>query len=236
MTVKVIVFDFDGTIADTYDAFVEIVNRLSGEFGYRPVTETELADYKHLSSRELVKRSEIPLVKIPFILRRVKAELSEKMQHLQPIDGMDSCLHDLKKQGYSLGILTSNAKENVIAFLKNNQLESLFDFIYSGTTLFGKHKVINKVLQERKFSAREMVYVGDETRDIHAARNSHVKIVAVGWGFNSPEILQEHHPDAFAAQPQNLSHILQAWQNPRSTQDKPLAQTAEASRSPKRER
>lgn len=226
MTVKVIVFDFDGTIADTYDAFVEIVNRLSGEFGYRPVSEAELAAYKHLSSRELVKKSEIPLVKIPFILRRVKGELSQKMQHLKPIAGMDTCLHDLTRQGYVLGILTSNAKENVVAFLKNNQLENLFEFIYSGTTLFGKHKVINKVLQDRRLSAQEMVYVGDETRDIHAARNSEVKIVAVGWGFNSPEILQKHRPDAFAAEPQDLVKILQAWQQPLSAKDKPLNKTS----------
>ncbi len=40
-----------------------------------------------------------------------------------------------------------------------------------------------------------MIYVGDETRDITAAQKSQVQVVAVAWGFNSPQILSQFNPD-----------------------------------------
>lgn len=211
MTIKLVVFDFDGTIADTYDAFVEIVNNLAGEFGYKPVDQADLARYKNLSSREIVKQSEIPLIKIPFILRRVKLALRDKIKRLKPCQDIAPFLLKLKENGYSLGIVTSNAQENVLIFLENNGLSSLFDFIYSGNTLFGKHKVIEQVLRNYQLTPAEVVYVGDETRDILAARHSQVKVVAVGWGFNSPEVLIQHHPHAFITHPQELFNVLDGW-------------------------
>jgi phosphoglycolate phosphatase len=211
MTIKLVVFDFDGTIADTYDAFVEIVNNLAGEFGYKPVDQADLARYKNLSSREIVKQSEIPLIKIPFILRRVKLALRDKIKRLKPCQDIAPFLLKLKQNGYSLGIVTSNAQENVLIFLENNGLSSLFDFIYSGNTLFGKHKVIEQVLRNYQLTPAEVVYVGDETRDILAARHSQVKVVAVGWGFNSPEVLIQHHPHAFITHPQELFKVLDGW-------------------------
>lgn len=204
MTIKVIVFDFDGTLADTYHAFIEIGNSLSGEFGYKPVNLEEQQQLKHLSAKDIIKQSEIPLLKVPFILSRIKSELNNKIQELKPIHNIPDSLNKLKGQGYSLGILTSNIQENVIAFLESNDLENLFDFIYSGTTLFGKHKVINKFLAQHQLIPNEVIYVGDETRDIHSAKKSQVKMIAVSWGFNSPEILAEYQPDFLINHPHEL--------------------------------
>jgi len=211
MTITVVVFDFDGTIADTYDAFVEIVNDLADEFGYPPLKQADLVRYKNLSSREIVKQSKIPLLKIPFILRRVKLALRDKIKRLKPCQDITPFLIKLKERGYSLGIITSNAKDNVVTFLENNGLSNLFDFIYSGNTLFGKHKVIEQVLQAYQLAPAEVVYVGDETRDILAARHSQIKVIAVGWGFNSPEVLMQHHPHAFITHPQELFKVLEGW-------------------------
>lgn len=210
MVLKVIIFDFDGTIADTYDTFVEIVNELSGEFGYDPVNEADLERLKHLSSMEIVKEANIPLIKIPFILKRVKTELTKRTNKLTPIEGIEDCLLTLKKQEYQLGIVTSNSKENVTAFLDNNQLIDTFNFIYSGTTLFGKHKVINQVLRNYQLNPNEVMYVGDETRDIQSAKKSKVVMVAVGWGFNSPQALAKYNPDFLIDQPQSLAKIVES--------------------------
>lgn len=208
MAVKVIVFDFDGTLADTYDTFVEIANGLAKEFGYKPVHPEEQEKLKHLSAKDLIKQSEIAPFKIPFVLRRVKSELSHKIQDLQPINEIPDCLKQLKKKGYLLGILTSNIQKNVLLFLKTHHLDELFDFIYSGTSLFGKHKVINQLLKEHKLTPSEVIYVGDETRDIHSAQKSNVKVIAVAWGFNSAEILAKHQPDFLIYHPQELMAVI----------------------------
>ncbi|MGB5768386.1 MAG: HAD-IA family hydrolase [Crocosphaera sp.] len=212
MSLKVIVFDFDGTLADTYDAFVEIANSLSEEFGYKSVDRKEQEQLKHLSARDLIKQSEISPLKIPFVLKRVKSELTHKIKELQPINEIPTCLKKLKNQGYVLGIITSNTENNVLAFLKNNTLEQFFDFIYAGTTLFGKHKIINKLLKEHKLLPNEVIYIGDETRDINSAKKSRVKSIAVTWGFNSAEVLAKHNPDFLANYPHELITILKHYQ------------------------
>ncbi len=208
MTIKVIAFDFDGTIADTHDTFVDIVNRLSDEFGYEPVHGEELERLKKLSSREIIKESKIPFFQIPIILQRIKSELNKEIGNLHPFKGLKNSLIILKERGYILGIVTSNMKSNVVTFLEKNDLDNLFDFVYSGTPLFGKDRVINRLIKLHKLTRENIIYVGDETRDIQAAKKSHIKMIAVSWGFNSPEVLSKHNPDYLIDQPQDLLEIL----------------------------
>ena len=208
MTNKVIVFDFDGTIADTYQAVVDITNSLSSEFGYQPISEEELLLLKNLSSKEIVRRSEISLFKIPFLVRRVQKELGQQIAELSPIKGIESVLLELKHRDYVLGIVTSNAQENVAAFLQKNGLDYLFDFIHSGTNIFGKHRIINELVRKRNLNKTDVIYVGDETRDIRSARKSGIGIIAVGWGFNSQEILAEYKPDFLAVKPTELLEVI----------------------------
>lgn len=208
MTIEAILFDFDGTIADTQQAFFVIVNNLALEFGYPQVNLEELAYLKQLSSAEVIKYSRISPLKIPFILKRIKKELAKTITSLQPYPAIGPCLEELKQQGYLLGIVTSNSKENVIAFLQKNGLAELFAVIHSGTTLFGKNRIINRVLQEHRLPPPAVIYVGDETRDILAARKSHITMISVAWGFNSPAILAEHHPDFLVYHPQELLEVI----------------------------
>lgn len=204
MTVQLIVFDFDGTIADTHSAFVNIVNRLSEQFGYQPIGQAEVERMRHLSSREIVNEAKVPLWKLPFLLRKVTTELGNEIAHVTPIKGIDFALHELKKHGYRLGILTSNSKKNVSFFLDRNNLTDLFDFIDSGTGIFQKDKAIKAVLKRHNLKAQQFIYVGDETRDIEAAKKINVRVVAVSWGFNSPEVLAKYQPDFLVSDPQEL--------------------------------
>ena len=212
MTKKVIMFDFDGTIADTLDAIVSITNRLAVEFGYKQTTQEELAQIQNLNSKEIIKQSGISIFKLPFLLRKVKAELNKEIQRVRPISGIKEALIELKNQGNRLGILTSNSSANVVAFLETNELEDLFDFIYSGKTLFGKSKVINNLLKQENIDPKTAIYVGDETRDIEAARKSHIKAIAVSWGFNSAEVLAKHNPDFLIHQPNQLIEVIGSLQ------------------------
>ncbi|OUL30781.1 carotenoid oxygenase [Nostoc sp. T09] len=208
MTQKVIIFDFDGTIADTVHALVSIANRLALEFDYVQITPQELALLRNLTSREIIKYSGISVLKIPFLLKKVKSELKNKIHEFKPIPGMKEALIELKAHGYKLGIITSNSKDNVTEFLKINDLGSLFDFIYSGVTIFGKTTIINNVLRQKQLKPQEVIYVGDETRDIEASKKANIKVIAVTWGFNSPEVLAKQKPDFLIHHPSELLRVL----------------------------
>lgn len=208
MNQKVIIFDFDGTIADTVDALVVIANRLAVEFGFIQITPEELALLRNLTAREIIKYSGISLFRIPFLVKKVKSELKNKIHEFKPIPGIQEALIELQNQGYRLGIITSNSQENVTEFLKINHLDSLFEFIYSGVTIFGKTTIINNVLRQKQLKLQDVIYVGDETRDVEASKKANIKVIAVTWGFNSPEALAKEKPNFLIDQPSELLGVL----------------------------
>jgi phosphoglycolate phosphatase len=208
MSVKVIIFDFDGTLADTLDAIVNITNRLAKAYGYKATEPEELALIRNMSSREIVKKSKISVFKLPFLLRRIKLELQNDIKHIKPILGIQESLIRLKNEGILLGIITSNSEDNVKAFLEKNDMEDLFSFIYSERTLFSKDKALNKFIKRNNLIPEQVIYVGDETRDIEASKRIDVKVVAVSWGFNSQEALAKHNPDFLISKPSELVDLI----------------------------
>jgi HAD superfamily hydrolase (TIGR01549 family) len=208
---KVIIFDFDGTLADTIDILLSITNRLSAEFGFKSATKEELAQLSNLNSWQILQYSGISIFKFPLLIRRLKAELHSELPHIQLFPGIKEVLLELKKRGFQLGIITSNSRENVLGALEKNGLQDTFTFIYSGST-FGKHKVINKWLRIENIHTEKVVYVGDEIRDIDAAKKTGIKVIAVGWGFNSQEALAAQNPDFLIERPQELIEIMNSWQ------------------------
>jgi phosphoglycolate phosphatase len=208
MSVKVVIFDFDGTLADTLNAIVSISNRLAGEYGYKPTAPEELTQIRNLSSREIVKQSGISLFKLPFLLKRVRADLRNDIQQLNPIVGIKESLIKLQAEGNRLGILTSNSEENVKVFLLKHEMLELFSFIYSETQLFSKHKTLINFIKRNKLNPEDVIYVGDETRDIEAAKKINSKVIAVSWGFNTKEALAKHNPDFLIHQPSELLDVM----------------------------
>jgi phosphoglycolate phosphatase len=208
---KVIIFDFDGTLADTIDILLSITNRLSAEFGFKSATKEELAQLSNLNSWQILQYSGISIFKFPLLIRRLKAELHSQVPHIQLFPGIKEVLLELKKRGFQLGIITSNSRENVLGALEKNGLQDTFTFIYSGST-FGKHKVISKWLRIENIHTEKVVYVGDEIRDIDAAKKTGIKVIAVGWGFNSQEALAAQNPDFLIERPQELIEIMNSWQ------------------------
>lgn len=213
MTVKVIIFDFDGTIADTLEVLVRITNRLAIGFGYQPISQEQLAQIRHLSSREIIKQSGVSIFKFPFLIAKVKGELRNEIKTLKPISGIDLALIDLKNSGYQLWILSSNSQENILEFLEINSLQKIFHSIYTDATIFGKSRVIKKLLKQANLQSEECVYIGDETRDIEAARRSKIKAIAVSWGFNTKEALATQNPDFLLDKPSDIITVIQSLQS-----------------------
>jgi phosphoglycolate phosphatase len=212
MTIKVIFFDFDGTIADTLNTFVNITNRLAVGFGYCPISPEEIAQLKNLSSRQIIKQSGISILKFPLLVSKLKTELSNEIQTVKSFQGIKETLVELRRQVDRIGILSSNSRNNILTFLELNDLQNSFDFIYTEAAIFSKSKVIKKVLKEERIKPEETIYVGDETRDIEAAKRSQVKAIAVTWGFNSKEILAAQNPDFLIHQPSELIDIIKSLQ------------------------
>lgn len=204
---KVLIFDFDGTIADSLDAIVHIMNKLSHHYGYNRITEEKRDQLRHETSQKIMSDFNLSPLRLFFLALRVKRELKREIPHINLIPGMKSALHELKADGYTLGIATSNSKPIVELFLQKHKLDHCFDFIYA-RTVFSKAAILKSIMRKYRLEPARVVYVGDETRDIDAARRAGTGIVSVAWGMNSKEILAHQKPDHLITEPQSLHKVL----------------------------
>jgi phosphoglycolate phosphatase len=141
------------------------------------------------------------------LFKRVKEEFPGEVRNVELFPGVAELLNTLKLQGYRLGIVSSNAEANIRSLLKQNQIEQLFDFVTTAST-FGKGKAIDRMMRQYQCPKSDAIYIGDEIRDIQAARSISIKIVAVGWGFNAPTALIDRNPDLLITKPQALLNAL----------------------------
>lgn len=201
---KTIIFDFDGTIADTLDILVDIYNSIAVKYRCKPIDKSRKNDLRSKGAKEIFKICGVSAIRLPLIAMQIKRELRSDIKSIDLFDGIESALSSVKRAGYNLGIMTSNSESNVSEFLKRRGICNLFDFIYSGSNVFGKDKVIKKLLKEQKISLDSAIYVGDETRDIEAVKKINLPMIAVSWGFNSKEALSKLDPNYIIDSPDQL--------------------------------
>jgi len=204
-----IIFDFDGTIADTFDLALEIYNRIAPEYNSRPAGPEDHELLRTKKPQELLKTYGVSSLKLLTLLLRIRKELSRHIPDIKLVTGMDASLREIRNSGFRMGILTSNSVKNVSTFMTINNLSGLFDFIYSGKSLMGKEKVIRRLLIHEDISADRVIYVGDETRDIEASKHAGIPVVAVSWGLNRRDVLASLSPDQIADEPHELAGCLQ---------------------------
>jgi phosphoglycolate phosphatase len=202
-----LIFDFDGTLADTLSAIVGMVNEHAEEFHFRPLDERDVEEMRGLSNMEIIRRFNIPLVKVPGLLVRSQKELHRRMNEVHLFPGIRELILGLKADGFGLGILTSNSRENVQKLLRERDLD-VFDFIHSESNLFGKNRALHHLMKLHGLKRDEVVYVGDEARDIEACRRIPISIIAVSWGFHRREMLLGRKPDYLVDTPDEIRSIV----------------------------
>ena len=208
MIYKTLVFDFDGTIADTLGETRRIFNRIAPDYGIREVAEHELDGLRHLSLKDLLNHLEIPKRRVPALIARGTGLMRGNITELQLITGMREVLIELRRHVRSFGILTSNATANVDLFLRAHGLRDQFDFISSTSKLTGKAKHLKAIRKTFSLRPEELLYIGDELRDVKASQKAGIPIAAVTWGFNSREALMAAAPDYLFDQPEDFLRLL----------------------------
>ncbi len=204
---KIVLFDFDGTIADTLPVAFEMTNKVIKDFGYQPITQEDFKMLRDMKPLEILTHFKFPMWKLPALLNAVKKELLVHADKIKLFPGIERLLLDLKMEGFELAILTSNLKETVDKFLELHTL-MIFDYIRCEPNIFEKSKLIRNFLKSTKLKPADVVYVGDEVRDIEASRDNKIKVISVGWGFTSPSSLKKAKPDYLAEKPKDIYKIL----------------------------
>jgi phosphoglycolate phosphatase len=202
-----IIFDFDGTIADSFEYVLGFLMDTAGnttKFG-----EAELKELRKMSMRHLAIHVGVPLWKLPFTYFKGRRVMRAHMEHVQPFDGMIDVIRKLHQDGFLLFIASSNSSSNIRMLLRNQGVLSCFRAIRSGAGITGKPALIGQLMVRYRLSRRTTWYVGDEVGDIISSDRAGIRSLPVCWGFADPQRLKQLRPASFAESPTDILRIVE---------------------------
>lgn len=188
---QAIIFDFDGTIADSFPAALHIVHEL---FGQR-LSRDDISRLRGMSIRQVMRELRVPLWHAPFLAAKIRRRMIAQMDQIPIIPGLDATVRRLASR-YALFVLSSNSAANVRTFLRRYEIDPLFKAVYGGVLPWNKARALRRLLRTHSIAPADARYIGDADLDIIAARHAGVRAVAVAWGYSNIHILEQHHPDA----------------------------------------
>jgi len=190
---KTIIFDFDGTIADSSKVFMHGWNQFAEQYGYKKVDESDIRLARKLTLHQCAKRFQFPMLKMPIILPKIYTYYHAHMELVIPYEGIVDMLDALKRAGYTLAILSSNEKRNIEAFLARHNITQ-FDKVLSANKLFGKDRTLKSFMKEARLDPTLIYYIGDELRDLEACKKCAIPFGWVSWGLQGEELIAAHAP------------------------------------------
>lgn len=187
---KTLIFDFDGTLADTFGIAVGLLRRMVKD--PRKTNATGVEHLRSLPAREALHWVGVRWWNLPYILYLGRKEVRAHMGSVEAFPGMTATVQQLHEDGHQLFILSSNSTKNIEIFLKHNKLKTYFDGFWGGKGIFAKAAAIKKVVQENNLKLEDCIYIGDEVRDADAAGQAGIAFIGVTWGYNNHKALQTH--------------------------------------------
>ena len=206
---RLAIFDFDGTLADSFPFFAESFGSLADRHGFRRVTPDEASSLRRLDAREIMARLGLPAWKLPIVARSFVALMRENASRVPLFEGIPETLAALHAAGVSIAIVSSNSRDNVERVLggENARLVSGFE---CGASIFGKRSRLSRVLRRAGVQCADAIYIGDQSTDHDAARAAGITFGAVAWGYGDYDALRERRPDVLFERVSDIAVLLSA--------------------------
>lgn len=207
MTYSLAIFDFDGTLADSFPFFLEAQHRLADKHGFARIKPEEVEDLRRRPVSDLIRNSGLPLWKLPRVASDFRAMMRDHDVPAPLFAGVDTMLATLSARGVRLGLITSNARDNAERTLGTENFRR-FDDVDCGMSMLGKRPRIRAMVRKAGLKPAQAIYIGDQDSDAEAARGEGVAFGAVGWGYAAPEILRAAGPQHEFARIEDITALL----------------------------
>lgn len=202
-----LIFDFDGTLVDSFSCALTVFNGLAAEHGFRQIAPEDIVSLRHMDSKTWLHHYQIPFYKLPIILHQATQHMQRDILTLQPFTDIPHILAQLHAAGYQLSIVSSNSKSNVQTWLNHHNLAEYFQSITHAPKYFDKAKTLKRILKHVPHAKETVCYIGDETRDIDAAKQTDISCMAVTWGFQAEALLVQQQPQYLVRTPMEILKI-----------------------------
>ena len=188
---KLYIFDFDGTLVNTfYDSVISYNKALKQhglpEYEYEPLDTIDYTDFINSMTDNM-----------DILETYTKIYENSDKKYTLPYDGITEVLQQLIREEKELAIC-SNRKQEQLTEYTNKLFDNIHFKYVIGYTPDGGYKpnpeVMNRILEEERYSDDEIVYIGDKKTDILTAKNVNIDAVIVTWGQGDDEAYTDEYP------------------------------------------
>lgn len=193
MSYKLVIFDFDGTLADSADWVRRTINQVADRYRFKRIADDEFAMLRGRDNRAIMRHLGVPAWKLPLIANHMRGLMSRDADQIRLFTGAGDLLRRLHAGGVALAIVTSNSEDNVRSIL-GAENAALIEYYECGASIFGKAAKFRRVLKRSGIGPAQTLCIGDEARDIEAATVLGLASGAVTWGYATADLLRSHGP------------------------------------------
>lgn len=188
-----VIFDFDGTLADSAGWFARVLNEVARRYRFREVRDEDRELLRSLDTVAVCRHLGLPRWKLPFVARHMRKLAARDIRKIAPFPGVAQLVVALDEAGVRLAIVSSNTLDNVRIVLGPDIARRIA--IYAcGASTFGKTDKFRQVLKRARVDPQKAIAIGDEVRDLEAAARAGIASGAVAWGYAAPTFLETHGP------------------------------------------
>ncbi len=194
MEYQLIIFDFDGTLADTFPWFASVMNQIADKYKFKRIKASEVETVRGYEGRQILKYLGVPFWRMPMIANDLRTRMTLDIKDVSLFPGIKEFLQSLVDRGTVLAVVSSNLAEN-IGYVLGQDVATLFSYYACGVSMFGKERKLRSIVKQSGLPREAVIYVGDEIRDLHSARKVGIAFGAVSWGYNRIAAIESHGPD-----------------------------------------
>ena len=213
MKIKFVIFDFDGTLADSGKLAFSVMNKMSIKHNFRKIEWSDIEEIRKMTPIERSRYMGVSFIRIPFLAPEFYSLYREGMHELELYPGMREIADGFHAEGRSVAVISSNSEHNIREFLKDREIEFI-DEILCSHHVFEKDRIIRRFLRRHGLSKDEVIYVGDETRDVEACKKTGIRVVWVDWGLDVREAVVPLGPDFVAEKPWDIREAVHKLEEP----------------------
>ncbi len=198
--IRFVIFDFDGTVADTRQGIFDSITYALTSYGYEVPDEAVLNSFLgpplHESFKKVASCTDEMAVTLTAKYRELYTD--NAMYRLKLFEGMEDVLKELKRNGIKMAIASSKPEKFFAKLLKYLNIDGYFDVV-CGASLGDIHntkkEIIARAMKELSADKETTLMVGDRVFDIDGAKENGIKSAGVVFGFDYTEELENAGAD-----------------------------------------
>lgn len=214
---KAIIFDLDGTLADTVESIAYAGNSSLVEAGLTPRNIEEYKEYSGDGTEALIKKATQASGDhdgryFDRVLKRYTEISQENCTYkVKPYEGITETLRTLRKNGLKLAVLTNKQQDRAVTVIEHLFGKVLFDRILGQSERFPVKPDSAGALylaQQLECEPEQCMLVGDTEVDIETGKNARMYTVGVLWGFRKKETIEANKPNKIIDRPSDLIGLM----------------------------